>query len=289
MSRKSLGRGLDSLFSENPEIEEARGVSTLDVNSVIPDEDQNRSVFNEEALKELSESIKAHGIIQPLVVRENGDGTYRLIAGERRYRAAKLAGLTQIPAIVKNVSDREAAEMALIENLQREDLDPIDEAMGFEKLIKKYGATQEEAADKVGRSRPAVANSLRLLGLPDSAKTLIRRGVISSGHGRALLSLKDEALINEALKIIVDRDLSVRETEALVKQGLPKKKAPKPKPDEVLKAHMAEIAEKAGAALGRKFAIDPASDGSGRITLEYFDNDDLEELLETLCGKDFLV
>lgn len=289
MSRKSLGRGLDSLFSENPEIEEARGVSTLDVNSVIPDEDQNRSVFNEEALKELSESIKTHGIIQPLVVRENGDGTYRLIAGERRYRAAKLAGLTQIPAIVKNVTDREAAEMALIENLQREDLDPIDEAMGFEKLIKKYGATQEEAADKVGRSRPAVANSLRLLGLPDSAKTLIRRGVISSGHGRALLSLKDEALINEALKIIVDRDLSVRETEALVKQGLPKKKAPKPKPDEVLKAHMAEIAEKAGAALGRKFAIDPASDGSGRITLEYFDNDDLEELLETLCGKDFLV
>ncbi len=289
MPRKSLGRGLDSLFTEAPDsLTSENAVETLPIDRIVPDADQNRKHFDPKALEELAESIKAHGVIQPLIVRPR-DGAYQLIAGERRYRAAKLAGLDELPVIVREVSDRDAAEMALIENLQREDLDPLEEADGFEKLISRYGITHEEAGAKVGKSREAVSNSLRLLGLPDFAKSLIRSRVISAGHGRALLALGDEESIKEALKLIVDKNLSVRQTEALVKGAVQKKKAPKAKPDEVLKAHLNGVDQKIGAALGRKCSIEPGADGAGRITLEYFDSDDLEELITSLCGEDFLV
>lgn len=290
MARKSLGRGLDSLFTESPDsqLSSSGTVETLPIDLIVPDADQNRKRFDEKALGELAESIRAHGVIQPLIVRPK-DGAYQLIAGERRFRAAKLAGLAELPVIVKDVGDREAAEMALIENLQREDLDPLEEAEGFEKLISRYGITHEEAGIRVGKSREAVSNSLRLLSLPDFAKSLIRTRVISAGHGRALLSLKDEDSIKEAVKLIVDRNLSVRQTEALVKGALSKPRPPKAKPDEVLKAHMNSLAQKIAAALGRKCSIEPEADGAGKITLEFFDSDDLEELLTTLCGEDFLV
>ncbi|MBQ9544734.1 MAG: ParB/RepB/Spo0J family partition protein [Clostridia bacterium] len=290
MARKSLGRGLDSLFTESPDAGtgQENGVELLQIDLIVPDADQNRKNFDRKALEELADSIKTHGVIQPLIVRPK-DGSYQLIAGERRLRAAKMAGLEELPVIVKEVDDRTAAEMALIENLQREDLDPLEEAEGFEKLVERYGVTHAEAGARVGKSREAVSNSLRLLGLPDFVKSLIRTRVISAGHGRALLSLADADTMKEAVKVIVDRNLSVRQTEALVKGALKKPKPPKAQADEVLKAHMNELAQKIAAALGRKCSIEPEADGAGRITLEYFDSDDLEELITNLCGEDVLV
>ena len=290
MARKSLGRGLDSLFTESPDsrLSSESTVETLPIDLIVPDADQNRKNFDPKSLGELADSIKAHGVIQPLIVRPKG-GVYELIAGERRFRAAKLAGLSELPVIVRDVDDRDAAEMALIENLQREDLDPLEEAEGFEKLIGRFGITHEEAGGRVGKSREAVSNSLRLLGLPDFAKNLIRTRVISAGHGRALLALRDEDSIKEAIKLIVDKNLSVRQTEALVKGALAKPKAPEAKPDEVLRAHLSSVAQKIAAALGRKCSIEPGKDGAGKITLEFFDGDDLEELITNLCGGDFLV
>lgn len=289
--KQSLGIGLDKLFVADSDTTEQGNVINLDYDSILPDDKQNRTVFNEEALRELADSIRSHGIIQPLIVRALPNGKYRLIAGERRFRAAKLAGVDSIPVIVKDVDERDAAEMALIENLQREDLDPIDEANGFEKLINQYNITQEEAASRVGKSRTAVTNALRLLALPESAKNLLREKIITSGHARALLSLKDADKINDALCVIVDKGLSVRETEALVKgKSLDlKTKAPKAGVDEVLQEHLRELASKMTVALGRRVVITPDCKGSGKMTLEYFDSDDLEELITTLCGEDLLV
>ncbi len=292
MANKGLGsKGMDLLFPAAADpAADGEAVVTLGVEEIRPDERQNRTVFDQEALKELAESIRAHGILQPLIVRPAVGGTYQLIAGERRFRAAKMAGLVTVPAIIREVSDRDAAEMALIENLQREDLNPIDEANGFEKLIRQFQITQEEAAARVGRSRTAVTNSLRLLALPDSAKNLLRDGVITAGHARALLSLKDADRINDALCIIIDRNLSVRETEALVK-GKPvgEKQEKKPKADEVMLEHYRALSANASAQLGRKFNITPDGKGAGKIVLEYFDTEDLEELLTLLCGEDFLL
>ncbi len=292
MAKKGLGnKGLDLLFSMEEEFnEESEAVVTLSVDAVVPDEGQNRTVFDEEALKELADSIRAHGILQPLIVRPKGD-RYQLIAGERRFRAAKMAELRQVPAVIREVSDRDAAEMALIENLQREDLNPIDEAKGFEKLIRQFAITQEEAALRVGRSRSAVTNALRLLTLPDSAKNLLRDGVITAGHARALLSLKDEDKINDALCVIVDQNLSVRDTEDLVKGRPAKDKllSSKSKEDEVLQEQYRKVSEAASVHLGRKFRVTPDAKGGGKIVMEFFDTDDLEELLATLCGPDFIV
>lgn len=292
MANKGLGsKGMDLLFPEAAEVTaDGEQVVSLSVKDVLPDQGQNRTVFDEEGLKELSESIRAHGVIQPLIVRPIGNGSYQLIAGERRLRAAKLAGLETVPAILREVSDRDAAEMALIENLQREDLNPIDEANGFEKLIRQFGITQEEAAARVGRSRTAVTNSLRLLSLPDSAKNLLRDGVITAGHARALLSLKDEDRITDALCVIIDRGLSVRETEALVKgKSIESKKKAPPKTDEVMLEHYRRLSSAASVQLGRKFNVTPDGKGAGKIVLEYFDTEDLEELLTLLCGEDFLL
>ena len=289
--KQSLGIGLDKLFLADNEPADQGNVINLEYDSILPDDKQNRTVFNEEGLKELAESIKTHGIIQPLIVRALPDGKYRLIAGERRFRAAKLAGIDTVPVIVKDVDERDAAEMALIENLQREDLDPIDEANGFEKLINQYNITQEEAASRVGKSRTAVTNALRLLALPESAKNLLRDKVISPGHARALLSLKDADKINDALCVIVYKGLSVRETEALVKgKSLDlKSKAPKAGADEVKQEYLKDLSSKLAITLGRKVSITAEKNGSGKITLEYFDSDDLEELITTLGGADALV
>lgn len=291
MANKGLGsKGMNLLFPEAADpVNDKEAVVTLDVEQIVPDQRQNRTVFDEEALKELAESIRAHGILQPLIVRPMLGGTYQLIAGERRFRAAKLAGLSVVPAILREVSDRDAAEMALIENLQREDLNPIDEANGFNRLIRQFEITQEEAALRVGRSRAAVTNSLRLLALPDSAKNLLRDGVITAGHARALLSLKDADRINDALCIVVERNLSVRETEALVKGKPVDKSVPKAKADEVLLEHYRRISANASSQLGRKVHVMPDAKGAGKMVLEYFDTEDLEELLTLLCGEEFLL
>ncbi len=296
MAKNALGKGLGDLFAVSPEsevIQEGEIVITAPIEKVYPDENQHRKTFHDETLQELADSIRIHGVIQPLLVRKFGAG-YQIIAGERRYRASKLVGLKEIPVIVKDFDEKKAQEAALIENLQREDLNPIDEANGYAALMRAYNLTQEEAARQIGKSRAAVANSLRLLHLPSSAQSLLKQGIISAGHARALLPLKEEGAISDMLLCIVDREMTVREVEDAVKNilegGAPLKKVSKDKAkNEVYQAQMKEVAGRAGAALGRKVAIKDDGTGRGKITLEYFDSKDLEEILAQLCGEEFLL
>ena len=295
MANRSLGKGLGDLFVPSPEGEGAEGeiVITAPIEKVYPDENQHRKIFHDETLQELADSIALHGVIQPLLVRKFGAG-YQIIAGERRYRAAKMAHLTEIPVIVKDFDEKKAQEAALIENLQREDLNPIDEANGYAALMRSFNLTQEEAARQIGKSRAAVANSLRLLNLPASAQSLLKQGIISAGHARALLPLKDEGLIHDMLLAVVDRDMTVRQVEDAVRNilegGVLPKKAPRSASrDTMLKAQMKEVAGRAAAALGRKVSLRDDGAGRGKITLEYFDYKDLEEMLGSLCGEEFLL
>jgi len=290
MKNNSLGKGLDNLFS-NVSLDDTRdnGVTELEIDKVHPDENQHRKTFISESLEELSESIKLHGIIQPITVRPIADG-YKIIAGERRYRAAKIAGLEKIPVIIRDVDEREAAEMALIENLQREDLNPVDEARGYETLIKTFGITQEEAADRVGKSRPAVANTLRLLKLPDSCLEALTEKTISQGHARAILSLKSEGEMNLHLHEILDKSLSVRAAEERAKkiaEGVPEKEE---KPFSIETEYLSSVEKKASEYLSRKVKIKPRADGKkgGKLTLSWSTSEDLEELLELLCGETFI-
>ena len=291
-----LGKGLGDLFAPSPDMEELKEgeiVITAPIDKVYPDENQHRKTFYDDTLKELADSIAIHGVIQPLLVRKFGSG-YQIIAGERRYRASKMVGLTELPVIVKDFDEKEAQEAALIENLQREDLNPIDEANGYAALMRTYNLTQEEAAKQIGKSRAAVANALRLLHLPASAQSLLKQGIISAGHARALLSLKDEGMIQDMLLAIVEREMTVRQVEEAVRNilagGEPMKKvSPAKAKDEVYQAQMKEIAARAAASLGRKVALRDDGTGRGKITLEYFDAKDLEEILAALCGEDFLL
>ncbi len=296
MANKSLGKGLGDLFVPSPESEgigEGEIVITAPIERVYPDENQHRKIFHDETLQELADSIAIHGVIQPLLVRKFGTG-YQIIAGERRYRASKIAGLTEIPVIVKDFDEKKAQEAALIENLQREDLNPIDEANGYAALMRSFNLTQEEAAKQIGKSRATVANSLRLLNLPASAQSLLKQGVISAGHARALLPLKDEGMIHDMLLAIVDREMTVRQVEEAVRnilEGgvLPKKMTRTQAGNEMVRAQMKEVANRAAASLGRKVGIRDDGTGRGKITLEYFDSKDLEEILATLCGEEFLL
>lgn len=292
----ALGKGLNELFVPSPEtnaLQEGEIVITAPIERIYPDENQHRKTFHDETLRELADSIQIHGVIQPLLVRKFGTG-YQIIAGERRYRASKMAGLTELPVIVKDFDEKKAQEAALIENLQREDLNPIDEANGYAALMRAYNLTQEEAARQIGKSRAAVANSLRLLHLPASAQSLLKQGIITAGHARALLPLKEEGAIHDMLLSVVDREMTVRQVEEAVKNllegGAPLKKISKEKAkNEVYQAQMREVSARAAAALGRKVAIRDDGSGRGKITLEYFDSKDLEEILAQLCGEAFLL
>lgn len=215
-----LGRGLDLLFEETAAFSnhEENGLAQLPLAEISPDPEQPRKRFDETALAELASSILEHGVLQPIVVRATGLGRYTIIAGERRWRAARLAGLTEIPAVVRELTDSQAMEIALIENLQREDLDPVEEAMGYRQLMERCGYTQETAAAKIGKSRSAVANSLRILNLTPRCLELLRDGALSAGHAKALLSLSDPAMQDEAAEFTVQNKLSVRQTEALCRK-----------------------------------------------------------------------
>lgn len=293
MARQSLGKGLDNLFSppENaPLMYEGEVVIQAPIDKVYPDENQHRKIFHEDSLKELADSIRQVGVLQPLSVRKFGSG-YQIISGERRYRASKLAGLAEVPVIVKDFDEMKAQLAALIENLQREDLNPIDEANGYAVLMRQFNLTQDQAAEQIGKSRSAVANALRLLKLPPSAQSLLKQGTITAGHARALLPLKSD-LIEDMLIAIVDREMSVRQVEEAVKNllegGAPLKKVSSAKAkNEVYQAQMKEIAAKASAYLGRRVSIKDDGSGRGKITLEYFDSKDLEEILTQLCGEEF--
>lgn len=281
-SKKSsgLGRGLGALLGDDVMKTESSGSLSLPISQVETCSSQPRKRFDDESLQELADSISQHGIIQPLTVRKLSSGYYQIIAGERRWRAARLAGLQEVPVIVIEADDRKAAELAMIENLQREDLNPMEEAAGFQSLIESYHMTQEEAAQRVGKSRSAVTNALRLLGLTPSVRKLVEEGKLSAGHARALVPLSP-SLQESAANAIVSGGLSVRQTEALVKRlSAEKKEAQDKDPDEV--DYLAEAQNELKARLCRGVKIVPGRK-KGRIELEYYGVDDLNDLLDALA------
>ena len=278
-----LGRGLDALFADNS-VEENSSASAvkLSLNEIEPNKDQPRKTFDEKALSELADSIAQHGVIQPLLVRPMPDGSYQLVAGERRWRAARRAGLSEVPVVIREMSDSEMMELALIENLQREDLNPIEEAEGLQQLIHTYGLTQETAAARVGRSRPAIANAMRLLSLPTPILELTRDGKISAGHARALLSLNDEEKMVEIADQILKKEISVREVERLAKAAAKEKKQPENHPlrrdtfyDEVELALTNSLGRRIKVNLNKK-------ENRGTIEIEFFDQNDLTDLSRLL-------
>ena len=275
-----LGRGLGALLGDDVMKTESSGSLSLPISQVETCSSQPRKRFDDESLQELADSISQHGIIQPLTVRKLSSGYYQIIAGERRWRAARLAGLQEVPVIVIEADDRKAAELAMIENLQREDLNPMEEAAGFQSLIESYHMTQEEAAQRVGKSRSAVTNALRLLGLTPSVRKLVEEGKLSAGHARALVPLSP-SLQESAASAIVSGGLSVRQTEALVKRlSAEKKEAQAKDPDEV--DYLAEAQNELKARLCRGVKIVPGRK-KGRIELEYYGVDDLNDLLDGLA------
>lgn len=286
VKRTGLGKGLDSMIPPKATSKAAKekvsnvsktGETILKINEVEPNKKQPRKFFNEEALKELSDSIKQHGIVQPLVVAKQKD-YYEIIAGERRWRAAKMAGLKEVPVVIKDYSPQEIMEVALIENIQREDLNPVEEAKAYQNLIKEYNLKQEEVAERVSKSRSAITNSLRLLKLNDRVLDFLIQETISSGHARALLALEDpEKQVSVAEKIAKEH-LSVRDTEKLVKNiNQPVKKAPKKelKNDFVYKDMEEQLKQK----IGTKVKINRKSENKGKIEIEYYSQDDLEKIV----------
>ncbi len=284
-SERGLGKGLGALLGDISLQSQEDGSVTLPISQVEPGLNQPRKAFDPEALSDLADSIRQHGILQPLTVRRLSSGYYQIIAGERRWRAAKLAGLSQVPAIIIEADDRKVMELGLIENLQREDLNPMEEADGYRALKEEYGLTQEEIAQRMGKSRPAIANALRLTALPAMLRELVVDGDLSAGHARALLALPTAALQEQAAQRVVTQELSVRQTEALVKQLTAPKKAPKPKGDDGQRIYVEALEQDLSQRLGRKVSIH-AGRKKGKIELEYYDPDDLETLLDKLKGLD---
>ena len=290
--KKGLGRGLDSIFADNY-IEVAakeEGIQTLRISQIEPKADQPRKHFDEEALLELSDSIKAHGLLQPIIVRESSAGYYQIIAGERRWRATKLAGLTEIPAIVMQADALEAAEIAIIENIQREDLNAYEEASAYRALMDQYSLTQEEVAEKVGKSRSAVANAMRLLDLPDDVLEMLKTGDVSAGHARALLGLKNKDIIVDTAEQILVRSLSVRDTELLVKKlnkEFEKGEVVKEESDEIEVDYIKDLEKKAMHLTGKRVKIKNKGKVS-TVEIDFYGNDDLEDILVKLCGKDII-
>lgn len=270
-----LGRGLDSIFADNSVDELNSSVNKLRIMEIEPNRDQPRKDFDEKSLSELAESIEQHGVLQPLVVRPLTNGGYQLVAGERRWRAARIAGLTEVPVVIKELTDEEVIEIAMIENLQREDLNPLEEALGYRYMMDELNITQEQAAEKVGKSRPAVANAIRLLRLPDEVQEMVKNNLISPGHARALLGFENQELIIQTAKRIVKEDLSVREVETLVKNSQKTPKVPKQqKRDKFFSEVELALVEN----LGRKVKIKESKKDAGVLEIEFFDKDDLESL-----------
>lgn len=270
-----LGRGLDSLFADNSVDELNPSVNKLRIMEIEPNRDQPRKDFDEKSLSELAESIEQHGVLQPLVVRPLTSGGYQLVAGERRWRAARIAGLTEVPVVIKELTDEEVIEIAMIENLQREDLNPLEEALGYRYMMDELNITQEQAAEKVGKSRPAVANAIRLLRLPDEVQEMVKNNLISPGHARALLGFENQEIIIQTAKRIVKEDLSVREVETLVKNSQKTPKVPKQqKRDKFFSEVELALVEN----LGRKVKIKESKKDAGVLEIEFFDKDDLESL-----------
>lgn len=284
---KELGGGLNSIIPQNPDIkkktEKNKDVSRetlVDIDSIEPNKEQPRETFNEKSIKELSDSIRQYGIIQPLILKRNGK-IYNIIAGERRWRAAKIAGLKEVPAIIKEYSEEETLAIALIENIQREDLNPIEEARAFQNLIKEYKLTQDKLAEKLSKSRTSITNSLRLLKLDDRVQSLIIEGKISTGHGRTLITINDKNLQSKIATKIHEEDLSVREVEELVKSLKDKENTDKEKKKEKDDSFIyVEIENKLESIVGSKVRIKKKANNKGKIEIEYYSTEDLERLIE---------
>jgi len=283
MKAKGLGTGLGALFGDAAIESAVSDFEYVQIHRVEPRQEQPRTVFEQDKIDELADSIREHGIISPLTVRKIDNGYYQIIAGERRWRAARDAGLTEVPVRVVDADDRKALELALVENLQREDLNPIEEAQAYKTLLDDFDMTQEQVAQRIGKSRPAVANAMRLLALPSELIKLIGSGELSAGSARALLGIKDEDQITEAAQIAVKNNLSVREVEALVK-NLNKEKPEQKIASMVEVDYIAEAQKQLSSALGRKVAIKQGK-GKGKIEIEYYDNDDFNELYDALTSK----
>lgn len=281
-----LGKGLDAIFMEN-ESESKNSTVTLKISEIEPNRDQPRKDFDESALAELAHSISQHGVLQPLLVRPLIGGGYQIVAGERRYRACRMAGVTEVPVIIRELSDSETMELALIENLQRENLTPIEEAKGFGVLVDEYGMSQEEVSQVVGRSRSAVANSLRLLNLPKEVSDMVERGEISAGHGRTLLALGSEEEMINAAKQIYEKELSVRQTEKLVKAiNAEKDKAQKEDKQERISlkpSYFSEVELALTEYLGKKVTVTGSKNNEGGVLqIEFYSQDELKELANKL-------
>ena len=278
--RGGLGRGLESLFEDAaPSFESDTRIETLPLREIEPDPGQPRKTFDDETLAELSASIAEHGLLQPIAVRPKPSGGYLIVAGERRWRASRMAGLTEVPVIVKDVTDEQAMELALVENLQREDLDPVEEAAGIRELMTRCNLTQEQAARKLGKSRSALANSLRLLSLPETVLELLKSGFITIGHAKVVLSLPTPELQEEAAQMIADNQLNVRQAEALCKKLAKPAKEPVAAP--LPSALPVEVEESLKQTLGSEVRV-AYHDGKGKLTVHFYSDDQLKAFANLL-------
>ena len=278
--RGGLGRGLESLFEDAaPSFESDTRIETLPLREIEPDPGQPRKTFDDETLAELSASIAEHGLLQPIAVRPKPSGGYLIVAGERRWRASRMAGLTEVPVIVKDVTDEQAMELALVENLQREDLDPVEEAAGIRELMTRCNLTQEQAARKLGKSRSALANSLRLLSLPETVLELLKSGFITIGHAKVVLGLPTPELQEEAAQVIADNQLNVRQAEALCKKLAKPAKEPVAAP--LPSALPVEVEESLKQALGSEVRV-AYHDGKGKLTVHFYSDDQLKAFANLL-------
>ncbi len=277
--KSGLGRGFDAIFADNSVEDISTGNSTTKVKllDIEPNREQPRKQFDEDALAELSDSIAQHGVLQPLLVRPMPDGGYQLVAGERRWRASRMAGLTEVPVVIRDLTDAQVAELALVENLQRENLNPLEEANGYKELSDKFGYTQEKISEIVGKSRPSIANALRLLNLPADVQEMVSNGSLSMGHARAILSLEDDKMKTDLAKLVIANDLSVRETERIARNMV--KEAPKKSKAKKRNPYYDEAELALSEVLGRKVKITKSSK-KGALEIEFFDDADLKKLLK---------
>lgn len=282
MAIGSLGSGLDSLFSDNTT--EVQVKKTLRITEIEPNREQPRKNFSDEAITALAESIRDHGMLQPILVRPMEDGSYRIVAGERRWRAARMLGLDEVPVNIKEMTDTEAAQLALIENLQRENLNPVEEAMGFKELIEKYGMTQDAVAKTIGRSRSSVSNSMRILALPDRILNMVEDGELSLGHAKALLSFENEDLMIATAVKAANGGLTVRQVERAAQKSLENEDEQSEKSNRRIDNYFVEVELSLKEALGRKVKVDYGKN-KGALTLEFYDKDDLAAIVKRLAEE----
>lgn len=284
VKKGGLGRGLDAIFMDN-ESEDRNSTVKLKLSDIEPNRNQPRKEFNEEALAELADSISQHGVLQPLLVRPLPDGGYQIVAGERRWRACRMAGISEVPAVIRELTESQVMELALIENLQREDLSVIEEAEGYKLLMETYNFTQDEISKSVGKSRPSITNALRILNLPPNILDLLKEGKITAGHARALLSFSNEEEMQRAAKLIVENGLSVREIENIVKRS---NKAKRKKRDLGKRNSFFDEVELAlNEHLGRKVKVKNTAKERGSITIEFYNKEDLAQIASRLAGEDY--